>query len=208
MRSLSLILALALSISLGAHNPLTAKFELNASLPQGAVLNIYLSQAGLHQALLKHYTNIDLSTLSENAYKQLCVRYLKEHTALQADKTSLQLGEGGIKLGHHQTDLKFFIENYPPEVHKLKVHISAFQENGNHHSVFWWKKQAEESKLILSKSNAFQGELGIPVQIAAVGNKTQIPLILVLLMGLGVLVFALSRPQKKNVQILSDKFPN
>lgn len=186
MRKFLLIVAIALVYSSAvAHNPLTAKFELNATLPEGAILNIYLSQTGLHQALIKYYKQTDFSTISTSEYKKLTVQYLKEHFALVADNEVLKIGEGGIKLGNHQTDLKFLIENYPSKVSNLEVYINAFKENENHHSVFWWKRKDAKTKIILSANNDFQGTLKSSDRMSmkiAIANKNK------LWLGLGFLV--------------------
>lgn len=186
MRNIFLIVAIALVHSSAmAHNPLTAKFELNAALQEGAILNIYLSQTGLHQALIKYYEQTDFATISANEYKKLAVQYLKKHIAITADTELLKIGEGGIKLGSHQTDLKFLIENYPSEVNDLEVNISAFNGNENHHSVFWWKRKDAKTKIILSAKNDFRGALkstGQTAMGAAVSNRND------LWLGLGVSV--------------------
>lgn len=160
MRTFFLIAAIALvSSSVMAHNPLTAKFELDATLQEGAILNICVSQTGLHQALIKYFTNTDFIAVSRTEYKKLVVQYLKEHISIMAEDTLLNIGEGGIKLGSHQTDLKFLIENYPSEVSSLTVNIDAFKENENHHSVFWWKGKEGSAKVILSDKNKYTSSL-------------------------------------------------
>lgn len=160
MKNIFLIVAIALVYSSAmAHNPLTAKFELNTNLQKGAILNVYTSQTGVHQALIKYYTQIDFTAITENEYKVLVVEYIKKHLSIKADDTPLIIGEGGIKLGNHQTDLKFLIENYPNKVSSLQVILNAFEENENHHSVFWWKTKEGKSKVILSAKNGFQGTI-------------------------------------------------
>ena len=139
-----------------AHNPLTAKFELDA-IENGAILHIYLSQQGLHQALVKHYSDKDLTTISANEYKKIAVQYVKKHTGIAANQKLLALGEAGIKLGNHQTNFKFLINNYPAEVTDLDLHINAFQENENHHTMYWWKRKGTQAKVILSAKNEFRG---------------------------------------------------
>ena len=156
MKLFLLIIVIVLApASAMTHNPLTAKFELDV-LKEGALLNISTSQTGLHQALIKYYPKIDFSTISVRDYKKLTVAYLKKHLFLTTGDTILKIGKGGIKLGSHQTDLKFLIENYPKNVENLEVKIDAFRENENHHSVFWWNKISGRSKVVLSEKNDFQ----------------------------------------------------
>lgn len=157
MRTILFIFTILLfSAGARAHNPLAAKFELDATLGQGAILNIYLSQTGLHQALIKHYAQRDFDSISESDYKELAVRYIKEHIRLKADNTALSIAEGGIKLGNHQTDLKFFIENIPGQFDVLDVEVRCFAENENHHSVFWLIGNDFKEKAILSARNGFR----------------------------------------------------
>lgn len=162
MKKIIIIVAIALStLSAMAHNPLTAKFELSTSSQDFALLNIYLSQTGLHQALIKFYTDIDFETISEKSYKELTVDYIKAHTQIKADDVKLIINEGGIKLGSHQTDLKFLIKNYPSSVDEISVTIDAFKQNENHHTVFWWKDSNRKRKVILSENNAFSGDINL-----------------------------------------------
>ena len=161
MRILILLLFLVtcLSTEAEAHNPLTARFELNATAPELTLLHVYVSQTGLHQALLKHYPDTNFTTISTPAYKQLAVAYVKEHVSLRTNETDLTLGEGGIKLGSHQTDFKFLVTRYPAQVEALRVRIDAFGENDHHQSVFRWKRGAESSKVVLSAENEYTGML-------------------------------------------------
>lgn len=186
MRIIFLMVAMVLVYtSTMAHNPLTAKFELNATLQEKALLNIYLSQTGLHQTLIKYHKETDFTTISVNNYKKLAVQYLKNHIYIKAGNTLLSIGEGGIKLGSHQTNFKFLIENYPSEVNDLEVHINAFNENENHHSVFWWKRIDAKSKVVLSERNDFRAAFnldGLETMDASIPNSN------ILWIGLGVLV--------------------
>lgn len=144
---------------LAAHNPITSKFELRASLEEGALLNIYLTQAGVHKALTKKYPEMPFEKMPLDEYKELIVSYVKEHTHLIADGVPLQIGEGRIKLTNHQTDLQFHLKNYSNSVEKLEVKVDAFQENKNQQTVFWWLTPNKSGKLSLAAHNNFKGTL-------------------------------------------------
>jgi len=162
MKNILLIALLSLLSWNGwAHNPLTAKVELNTKDSEISVVNIYLSQTGLHQALLKYFDKTDISALSTTAYKKLAAQYIKEHIQLVADGTPLVIGEGGIKLGSHQTDLKFLIKNFPKNIHQLQANIDIGKENGNHHTIFLWQQKEGQSKVVLSERNQFQTQLEV-----------------------------------------------
>ncbi|MEM8939828.1 MAG: hypothetical protein AAGC64_10825 [Bacteroidota bacterium] len=151
-----LVWMLSTSILL-AHNPLTARFELKASLKEGALLHVYLTQLGVHNALVKQHPDVDFKSLELNAYKKLVVSYIRKHVCLKADEVNLELGYGAIKLGNHQTDLRFYVKKYPEKVKSLAVEIDAFKENGNQQTVFWWYTTEAATKVILSSENGFKG---------------------------------------------------
>ena len=151
--TLLLILIVSSTSWLSAHDLLTSKFELQANFKDGAILKAYLTQAGLHHALEKRYPKHDFSKKEE--YEAMIISYLKEHIDIKADKVPMEFGFGAVKLGSHETDVILHIKNYPKAVSTLDVNIDAFQENGNHHSVFWWFAPEETSKFVLSEKNDF-----------------------------------------------------
>ena len=144
-----------ITLSSFSHNPLTSRFELRASLDKGALLNVYLTQSGVHSALLKKHPSINFPELSSSDYKSLLFKYIKSKVVIFADGEKLNLRYGAIKLGKHQTDMKFFIDNYPNKVQRLEVNIDAFKENGKQYSVFLWYAENKSSKVILSHKNNF-----------------------------------------------------
>ena len=190
MKNLLLIgVLIFLSWNLKAHNPLTAKVELNTSMAGGGLLNIYLSQTGLHEALLKYSKETDFDNISPTAYKRLAVQYIKSHIDITADNIPLVIGEGGIKLGNHQTDLRFSIDRVPQNIQLLDAKIDIGKENGNHHTVFWWKQKEGSRKVVLSTRNQFQSELGIKQSIesepkSAYGQITIISLVVLSLLAI------------------------
>jgi len=162
MKNLLLPAVLAfLSWNVEAHNPLTAKVELNTTLAEGGLLNIYLSQAGVHEALVKSFDQTDFSNISQPAYKKMVVQYIKSHIDIAADGMPLIIGEGAIKLGSHQTDLRFLINRVPKDIQSIVAKIDIGKENGNHHTVFWWIQKEGSRKVVLSIRNQFQSKLEI-----------------------------------------------
>lgn len=187
MRLLPLLLACCLSTGLHAHNPLTAKFELDATHPGLTVLHVYTSQTGLHQALLARYPATDFTTIATDAYKQLAVEYLRGHIHLEADGMVLPPAEGGIKLGSHQTDFKFLLPGYPQAVQTIWVRIDAFAENEHHQSVFWWKHPAGSEKVVFRESNEYTGTLSLINDAALTTQLAATPMLGWLAFGLGSL---------------------
>jgi len=152
---LKLLFVLAIH-SLHAHNPLTARFELHGTLEKGAMLHTYLTQVGVHQALVKEYPSTNWENVSTDEYKSKIVKYLRDHIFIEADGAALTLGKAAIKLGDHQTEVKFYIADYYLETEELHVHVNAFAENGNQQSVFWWYTPVKTSKTILSRNINFK----------------------------------------------------
>lgn len=150
---LLLILLISTGNQLSAHDLLTSKFELQTDFEKGAILKAYLTQAGLHHALKKKYPKQGFAKQGE--YEAMIISYLKEHISIKANEIPMEFGFGAVKLGSHETDVIMHIKNYPKAVSKLEVNIDAFQENGNHHSVFWWFAPEETSKFVLAEKNDF-----------------------------------------------------
>jgi len=141
-----------------AHNPLSAMYYLEVEDNLG-ILNISLSQVGLHEALIKHYPATELDELSDLEYKQLAVEYIKKNFDLKVNGNEVTLSNGGLKLGNHQTDLKFVISNLPKQFNSLDVQINAFKENENHQTVFSLALKGNTDKVILSKKNQYSSSV-------------------------------------------------
>lgn len=137
-----------------AHNPLSAMYYLEVKEDIN-ILNISLSQTGLNEALKKHYKNVDFNKLSGIEYKKLSVKYIKDNFYLKINNNEVTLQDGGIKLGSHQTDLKFVLRELPKTFKILTVKINAFIENKNHQSIFSLRLNGKTSKIILSQNNNY-----------------------------------------------------
>ncbi len=138
-----------------AHNPLSALYYLEVK-EHMSVLTINLSQDGLHKALKKQYPQKDLEAMFDKEYKKLAVNYIKENFELSINGRDIKLLEGGIKLGSHQTDLKFVISTLPNEFDTMDVSIKAFSENGQHQTIFSLFLNGTTSKVILNQNNAYE----------------------------------------------------
>ncbi|MFK7799244.1 MAG: DUF6702 family protein [Aureispira sp.] len=156
MNKLRLIFLLILApVFLFAHNPLSAKYYLEHG-QKGTFINIYLSQDGVNQAMIQQYGEEMLQQQSPLAFKQLIVDYIKDNFELAVNGQVVALREGGIKLGNHQTDLKFLLEPFDSNVQELSIHIPAFQENAQHQTIFSYNINHHIDKVILSKENNYQ----------------------------------------------------
>lgn len=141
-----------------AHNPLSARYELIAG-EQTSLLTISLSQDALNSALTKKYTLDYLNTIDQKTFQELIVSYLKTNFDVKIDGVLVTLEKGGVKLGSHQTDLKFVLPAFSKDVNKVYVHIPAFKENGKHQTIFHLNVYGNRKKIILSEDNAYRASM-------------------------------------------------
>jgi len=137
-----------------AHNPLSATYYLEVNQELG-ILNVSVSQAGFQEALNKHYPEVEFINLSAIEYKKLAVDYIKGNFNLTVNGNQVQLLNGGLKLGDHQTDLKFITSDLPDEFSTLAITIDAFKENEHHQTVFSLSLHGVSDKVILSEKNNY-----------------------------------------------------
>lgn len=137
-----------------AHNPNTASVVI--SPVKGIWMVQYtISQQGANYALNKHFKNTDLHNLSLKKYKELYIKYIKEHTSLWVDEQKTELASGGIRLGNHQTDMKFLIPNFPKNYEKVKLQLNIFDENDNQNTVVKFVEQNKSFRKVLNHENNF-----------------------------------------------------
>lgn len=144
---------------LSAHNPLSAKFYLKVD-QEASILTINLSQGGVH-ALMKKLYGDKVNEMGADEYKKALVQYVKSHCHISFAGQQINLKQGGIKLGSHQTDLKFLVDMPTAVDGSLKAHIPAFSENGNHQTIFVYDFHGTKNKIILSNKNGYKGEVVI-----------------------------------------------
>ena len=167
-----LLLILIVSIqTMHAHNPLSAMYYLEVK-EQFGILNINLSQNGLHEVLKKNYPNTNLNELFDIEYKELTINYLKENFQLHINGNEISLLEGGIKVGSHQTDVKFIITELPKSFVKLNITIKAFVENDHHQSVFSLLLKGNTSKVILNQKNNYSASAVFKDHVMIVNSKS------------------------------------
>ena len=185
-----------------AHNPLSARYHLEVDAT-ASILTINLSQDGVNQVLINTYGMEDLKNLDQKAFKERIVAYIKEHFNVAIDNKKLKLDNGGIRLGEHQTDLKFVLDPISRDANALNISISAFEENNNHQSIFSYTIYGKKDRVILSKRNDYQAEKYLNVQKA----ETPWPLI-VLIVGI-VMTTLFIMSQKSLVKLVNfEKFQN
>lgn len=137
-----------------AHNPLSAMYYLEVEGDFG-ILNLSLTQSGLHNAIFKNFSDKEISEMSDLEYKKHIVDYIKANFYLSINDTEIILLGGGVKLGNHQTDLKFITSKLPSNFSTLDINIEAFKENEHHQTVFSLALKDKTSKVILNESNNY-----------------------------------------------------
>lgn len=137
------------------HNPLSARYHLEAG-DHVSLLTINLSQDGINHALIKKHGKEMLETIGQNEFKTLIVAYVKSNFNLIIDGEEIILQKGGIKLGRHQTDLKFVLPPISKKAEQLDINISAFKENENHQTIFSHNIKEEASHVILRSQNDYR----------------------------------------------------
>jgi len=142
------------------HNPLSARYHLKAG-EQASLLTINLSQDGVNHLFLKKYGAEKFAIIHQNEFKEWIVDYIKSNFNLSIDNKEIVLKKGGIKLGSHQTDLKFILPPLPQKIQNIQLHLPAFKENVDHQTIFSYTIYGKKDKVILSASNNFQAEIQV-----------------------------------------------
>ncbi len=160
MKQFILFLFLISPLIIFGHNPLSARYSLKAGV-QASILNINLSQVGINQLLLKKYGVNKLNQINSIELKELIVDYIKNNFHFSINEKAIPLKNGGIRLGNHQTDLRFMLPAIANDVEDFFVHIPAFQENNNHQTIFSYQLSGKQNRVILGKKNNYQASVNL-----------------------------------------------
>ncbi len=164
------------------HNPQLATFFIR-NLEGVWVIEGSFPQHGLHEALREAYENIQIDSLGPPEYKNLLIDYIKGHILIETeDNREIVLGEGGLRLGNHQTDVRFVLENLPESPQDLKVKIGCLQENDHHTNILRVPALGNE-QFILNEDNSFTAEL-----ITTAGAPAMIGISLIFFWGVIIMV--------------------
>lgn len=143
-----------ISVSVKAHNPKTTSVVIS---PENGVYTVHyvISQEGANYALAEFYSGQDLQSLSAGEYKELYIDYLKEHFQLIIDGEIVPLGSGGIKLGNHQTDVRFLLPSYPTDYKTVQLRLDVFKQNENQNTVVHFLEGDKSFRKVLNAKNGF-----------------------------------------------------
>lgn len=181
-----------------AHNSKIATYTLRDT-GSGWFIEMAFAQASIDGAM-DEILDVNPAELSSDDYKNQVISYIKNHFRLEANNRVIPLGEGGILLGSHQTDMKFLLPEMPSNLENINVVISAFDFSYNHTNIFRIYRGGERvSKFFLSADNDFTADLMINeqevIQVKMEENTSSIGLTAILIMGLiafiGLILFGL-----------------
>lgn len=156
-RLLTTVLCILALVQSGfSHDPNLATFTI--SQKKGVwVLEMSCAQEGLDRAIRKYGPEVAERGFADKAYKEAVVEYLKSTILIQADDfAEVTLGKGGIKLGSHQSNVKFELVGMPEHPKRLKISIVSMSENPDHLSIVKVLLPTGLKRLLLDKNNHFE----------------------------------------------------
>lgn len=138
-----------------AHNTQQASFKLVLT-GDASFIDISLSQYGIEQALLKSYPELNLSATNTSLFKETLVRHLKENIHISVNGKPLKMAGGLIKLGSHQSMLKFKVSNIKGMPKQLLVKITCFEQNERQKNIFTVVYGEKVARSILNTKNDYK----------------------------------------------------
>ncbi len=158
---LSALLLALLASPAGAHDREIATFALQPVAAKadgvearGWVLEVHVARAALDAVL----ADGPAEAVDPKGWRARAVAYIKRHVRLLRGETSLNLGAGGIRVGGHQTDLRFLLPELPAAGGRLKVRIDAFSEDGHQSNVLKLRGSTPRT-VVLTAENDFSVEI-------------------------------------------------
>ena len=201
IKKLLIFMAVTLSLtSVIAHNPNTT--SVNLSPINGIwVAQFTISQEGANVALKKFYKDLNLQNLTLKEYKELYIKYIKEHTTLKVDGNEVLFSSAGIKLGNHQTNIKFILEDLPISFDNIFLKLAIFEENQDQNTVVTFKNEDKTFRKVLNNNNNFELQFENTESSYREYETTNFSLYVVISVGLIIFIFTgtfLYRKRNKN----------
>lgn len=126
------------------------------------MLTISLSQSGVNHLLSAKLGADEYASINAAELEKQLANYITANFALTIDGQVVKPDKGGIKLGSHQTDLKFVLPPLPKDTKDIEIYIPAFQETENHQTIFSYFINGKTDHVILSARNDFRTTLISP----------------------------------------------
>lgn len=143
-----------------AHNVQQSSFKLLFSKEKN-FLDIVLSQYGIEQAMLKAYPSFNLEESDSQRFKELLVRHIKENFQVKVNGESLVLGRGAIRLGSHQSNIRFRVNNAIDSIDTIEATVTCFSENEKQRNILKIQSDNFYERVILSESNHYTTQLAV-----------------------------------------------
>lgn len=140
-----------------AHNTQQSSFKFFLS-DNDSFIEIILSQYGIEQALVKKYPDLNLKLIKAKDFKEILVQHLKQNISISENGKPLNIGSGLIKMGSHQTNVKFKVDNIKDSPEFLDIKASCFQENEKQNNIFTVEYNGLSARAKLNKENMFQAK--------------------------------------------------
>lgn len=155
MRKLFVLIVFLLSSQMGiCHNSKISTYTL-VNTGKGWYVEMAFAQSTI-DAVMQEQFGYELEGMSRDEYKANVIDYIKRHFELVANGEIISLGEGGILLGNHQTDMKFVLPGMPINLVSLDAQLSAFENSHNHTNILRvYENEKRLGRFFLSSDNDF-----------------------------------------------------
>lgn len=203
-RLLVLCMLMLATISVHAHNPNTTSVVIS---PVNGVYSMHyaISQEGANYALAEYYSGKDLKSLSSDEYKEKYIDYIKEHVQLNIDGKLIPLGSGGIKLGNHQTDVRFLLPDYPADYKTVEMTLDLFRQNENQNTVVRFIEGDKSFRKVLNAKNGFNFQFENTKEgFVGIQDKEKMSFWYYLIPLLAIVIFALLVGKKEDCNAKKD----
>ena len=156
-RILLFLLGMGLMVlSVSAHNAKISTLTLRDT-GAGWIVEMSFAQASIDAAMLRQFGEEKVLAFEREAYRDEVIAYVRSRFHLTVDGMKIPLEHGGIRLGSHQTDLKFSLPQIPKHLRHINVHIPLFEEEYKHTNIFRiYRGGHQMTKFFLSSDNDFQ----------------------------------------------------
>ncbi len=135
-------------------NPSTASFTLHDS-GVGWYIEMNFAWSAIEAEMSRLYGEEELQSLGKEEYQELFIDYAKDNITISGDGLPVDLGEGSITLGGHQSDLKFDLPGLD-DPGELNVEVRLFQGVYNQTNIFRIYRGGDRLfRVFLSSDNDF-----------------------------------------------------
>ncbi|AFM03451.1 hypothetical protein Fleli_1004 [Bernardetia litoralis DSM 6794] len=178
-------------VSAKAHNPNTASIVVSP-INGFWIMQFAFSQESANAALTQFYPTQNLKDISVEEYKKLYIDYVKNKTSLKVDGQKIELSSGEIKLGNHQTDMKFLLPTFPKDYKEVQIKLSVFEENEEQNTALKFVENDKSIRKVINHQNefsfSFQNKDNKFIEVVQ-EVETKNPYFLYIYIGFGVLLF-------------------